>query len=107
MKRAPLALLIVLAAAAPAVAQQEEAAAFKVVTGYESTPKIHLAMESGEVHGTIANWSTLKAINTDWIKDKKVRILAQWALQKKTLSCRTFHYSWTLPRPIPNGMRCG
>jgi tripartite-type tricarboxylate transporter receptor subunit TctC len=31
---------------------------FKVVTGYESTPKIHLAMESGEVHGTIANWST-------------------------------------------------
>ena len=82
MKRAPLALLIVLAAAAPAVAQQEEAAAFKVVTGYESTPKIHLAMESGEVHGTIANWSTLKAINTDWIKDKKVRILAQWALQK-------------------------
>ena len=24
---------------------------FKVVTGYESTPKIHLAMESGEVHG--------------------------------------------------------
>jgi len=55
---------------------------FKVVTGYESTPKIHLAMESGEVHGTIANWSTLKAINTDWITDKKVRILAQWALQK-------------------------
>jgi tripartite-type tricarboxylate transporter receptor subunit TctC len=55
---------------------------FKVVTGYESTPKIHLAMESGEVHGTIANWSTLKAINTDWITDKKIRILAQWALYK-------------------------
>jgi tripartite-type tricarboxylate transporter receptor subunit TctC len=55
---------------------------FKVVTGYESTPKIHLAMESGEVHGTIANWSTLKAINTNWITEKKIRILAQWALQK-------------------------
>jgi hypothetical protein len=55
---------------------------FKVVTGYESTPKIHLAMESGEVHGTIANWSTLKAINTSWITEKKIRILAQWALQK-------------------------
>ncbi len=55
---------------------------FKVVTGYESTPKIHLAMESGEVHGTIANWSTLKAINTNWITDKKIRILAQWALHK-------------------------
>jgi Tripartite tricarboxylate transporter family receptor len=57
---------------------------FKVVTGYESTPKIHLAMESGEVHGTIANWSTLKAINSNWIVEKKIRILAQWALQKNS-----------------------
>jgi tripartite-type tricarboxylate transporter receptor subunit TctC len=55
---------------------------FKVVTGYESTPKIHLAMESGEVNGTIANWSTLKAINPGWIAEKKIRILAQWALTK-------------------------
>jgi len=55
---------------------------FKVVTGYESTPKIHLAMESGETHGTIANWSTLKAISTNWITEKKIRILAQWALTK-------------------------
>jgi hypothetical protein len=55
---------------------------FKVVTGYESTPKIHLAMESGEVHGTIANWSTLKTINSNWINEKKIRILAQWALKK-------------------------
>ena len=55
---------------------------FKVVTGYESTPKIHLAMESGEVHGTIANWSTLKAINPGWIADKKIRMLAQWTFTK-------------------------
>jgi tripartite-type tricarboxylate transporter receptor subunit TctC len=55
---------------------------FKVINGYESTPKIHLAMERGEVHGTLANWSTLKAINANWIAEKKVRFLAQWALQK-------------------------
>jgi tripartite-type tricarboxylate transporter receptor subunit TctC len=55
---------------------------FKVITGYESTPKIHLAMERGEVHGTWANWSTLKAIAGDWLKDKKVRLLAQWDLKK-------------------------
>jgi tripartite-type tricarboxylate transporter receptor subunit TctC len=55
---------------------------FKVITGYESTPKIHLAMERGEVHGTWANWSTLKAIASDWIKEKKVRILAQWDLKR-------------------------
>src|SRR5882757_3260869 len=52
------------------------------VTRDESTPKIHLAMESGEAHGTIANWSTLKAISTNWITEKKIRILAQWALTK-------------------------
>jgi tripartite-type tricarboxylate transporter receptor subunit TctC len=55
---------------------------FKVITGYEATPKIHLAMERGEVHGTWANWSTLKAIASQWIEEKKVRILVQWALRK-------------------------
>ena len=54
---------------------------FKVITGYEATPKIHLAMERGEVHGTFANWSTLKAIAGDWIRDRKIRILAQWDLK--------------------------
>ncbi len=55
---------------------------FKVITGYESTPKIHLALERGEVQGTVANWSTLKALNSDWLAEKKIRILAQWGLQK-------------------------
>ena len=55
---------------------------FKVITGYEATPKINLAMERGEVHGTWANWSTLKAISSQWIQEKKIRILAQWALRK-------------------------
>lgn len=55
---------------------------FKVITGYESTPKIHLALERGEVQGTVANWSTLKALNSDWLTDKKIHILAQWGLKK-------------------------
>jgi tripartite-type tricarboxylate transporter receptor subunit TctC len=66
----------------PVLAKEMFGFKFKVVTGYESTPKIHLAMESGEVHGTVANWSTLKAINASWIAEKKIRILAQWALMK-------------------------
>ena len=56
---------------------------FKVITGYESTPKIHLAMERGEVQGNGAtNWSTLKALNTNWLEEKKVKPIAQWALKK-------------------------
>jgi tripartite-type tricarboxylate transporter receptor subunit TctC len=66
----------------PVLANEMFGFKFKVVTGYESTPKIHLAMESGEVHGTIANWSTLKAINANWIAEGKIRMLAQWALAK-------------------------
>ena len=40
-------------------------------------------MESGEVHGVAAtNWSTLKVINPQWLEEKKVKLLAQWGLQK-------------------------
>jgi len=56
---------------------------FKVVTGYGSTTKIHLAMESGEVQGNVATWSSLKALNSNWINEKKVRIIAQWAWEKR------------------------
>ena len=55
---------------------------FKVITGYESTPKIHLAMERGEVQGTGANWSTLKAIGGRLDHGQEDQILAQWALKK-------------------------
>jgi tripartite-type tricarboxylate transporter receptor subunit TctC len=66
----------------PALARSLFGMKFKIITGYEATPKIHLAMERGEVHGTWANWSTLKAIASDWLRDKKIRILAQWNLHK-------------------------
>jgi tripartite-type tricarboxylate transporter receptor subunit TctC len=56
---------------------------FKVITGYESTAKIHLAMERGEIHGNGAtNWTTLNVLNGDWLEQKKVRVIAQWALKK-------------------------
>ena len=66
----------------PKLAEQLFGWKVKVITGYESTPKINLAIERGEVHGTWANWSTVKAISEQWIKEKKIRILAQWGLRK-------------------------
>ncbi len=56
---------------------------FKVINGYEGTPKIHLALERGEVQGTIANWSTLKALNYNWLTEKKIRLLVQWGIKKQ------------------------
>jgi tripartite-type tricarboxylate transporter receptor subunit TctC len=55
---------------------------FKIVAGYQSTPKINLALESGEVQGTIAAWTTLKTLSSAWLADGKIRIIAQWALRR-------------------------
>jgi tripartite-type tricarboxylate transporter receptor subunit TctC len=55
---------------------------FKLVAGYQSTSKINLALESGEVQGTIAAWTTLKTLSSGWLADRKIKIIAQWALRQ-------------------------
>ena len=50
---------------------------FKLVSGYKGTHEIHLAMERGEVQGMGSNgWLALKALNSDWLRDNKVRLIA-------------------------------
>ena len=57
---------------------------FKVVTGYNSTAQIALAIERGEVHGIGDwSWSSLKAVRPNWLADKQVTLLMQGALQKE------------------------
>jgi tripartite-type tricarboxylate transporter receptor subunit TctC len=55
---------------------------FKIVAGYQSTSKINLALESAEVQGTIAAWTTLKTLSSGWLADQKIKIIAQWALRQ-------------------------
>ncbi|MPZ39680.1 MAG: hypothetical protein GEU95_16800 [Rhizobiales bacterium] len=56
---------------------------FRVVQGYEAAAQTHIAMERGEVDGRCGmTWDTLQAIKPDWITEKKVRILVQFALRK-------------------------
>ena len=60
---------------------------FKIVAGYTGTAPIHVAMESGEVHGVAASWDSVKGDKPDWVRNKKVILLAQsgtkrnWDLQ--------------------------
>jgi hypothetical protein len=56
---------------------------FKIVLGYRGTRDITLAIERGEVQG-IGDWSlsSLKQSRPDWLRDKKVYILMQGALEK-------------------------
>ncbi len=56
---------------------------FKIVTGYPGGNDVILAMERGEVQGRCGwSWSTVMATHADWVKQKKIHILAQLALHK-------------------------
>ena len=55
---------------------------FKIVSGYNSTAQIALAIERGEVQGIADwSWSSFKAVRSNWIRDKQVTMLMQGALQ--------------------------
>lgn len=54
----------------------------KVVTGYAGSAGQLLALERGEVGGIGGfNYGSLKSVRPDWIKDKKVHILLQYAFE--------------------------
>src|SRR5689334_21095147 len=50
---------------------------FKIVTGYDGGNQINLAMERGEVEARNNSWSSWKATKADWLRDKKIAIIAQ------------------------------
>lgn len=67
----------------PVVANKLFGTKFKVINGYGSTSKIHLAMEAGEVMGSAStSWSTVKVLTGPWIAEKKIKVVAQWGLSK-------------------------
>jgi tripartite-type tricarboxylate transporter receptor subunit TctC len=54
----------------------------KLITGYPGQTEAFLAMEKGENEGYGSTfWSSLKTVRPDWIRDKKVKILVQYALE--------------------------
>jgi tripartite-type tricarboxylate transporter receptor subunit TctC len=56
---------------------------FKIVNGYPGTTEIILAMERGEVQGIADwSWSSMKTARPDWLRDRKITLLMQAALQK-------------------------
>lgn len=52
---------------------------FKIVTGYAGSAETMLAVERGEVNGHLGTpWTTLSASKPDWIKQKLVKVIAQF-----------------------------
>ncbi len=55
---------------------------FKIVSGYKGTSDMLLAMERGEAAGLCGlDFSSLKSQKPDWLRDKKLNIIAQDALE--------------------------
>jgi tripartite-type tricarboxylate transporter receptor subunit TctC len=57
---------------------------FKIVTGYNTTALVALAIERGEVQGIGDwSWSSLKAMRPDWVREKKIKVLMQLGLERE------------------------
>jgi tripartite-type tricarboxylate transporter receptor subunit TctC len=54
----------------------------KVITGYNTTAAAHLAMQRGEVDGATSSLNTLKTTQRDWLDNRLIRILVQFALKR-------------------------
>jgi tripartite-type tricarboxylate transporter receptor subunit TctC len=56
---------------------------FKIISGYDSTGSVDLAMERGEVQGQAAiGWISAKSHNQAWLRDGTVKIIAQYGFEK-------------------------
>src|SRR5262249_35266072 len=67
----------------PAVTNRILGTRFKIVRGYETTPQINVAIERGEIEGNGGiGWQSVKTQSTEWIREKKIRVIAQYGLQR-------------------------
>jgi tripartite-type tricarboxylate transporter receptor subunit TctC len=55
---------------------------FKLIMGYKGSSEAMLAVERGEVEGHSTSWTALKVAHPDWLRDKSVRLLVQFALKR-------------------------
>jgi len=67
----------------PVVLNAVLSAKMKVVPGYAGIGETLLAMERGELHGHSAGLANILSAKPDWIRDKKLRVLAQFGLERQ------------------------
>jgi tripartite-type tricarboxylate transporter receptor subunit TctC len=55
----------------------------RLVTGYPGGNEVNLAMERGEVDGRCGwSWDSIKSTRADWLRDKKLNLLAVFSLER-------------------------
>jgi tripartite-type tricarboxylate transporter receptor subunit TctC len=67
----------------PAVLNEVLGLKFRLIPGYKSTKEVEIAMERGEVQALAGTtWNSTKARDADWLRDKKIVIMAQYGRTK-------------------------
>ena len=54
---------------------------FKLIMGYKGSNDAQLAVERGEAEGHSTSWTAVKVAHPDWLPEKKINILVQFALK--------------------------
>ena len=55
---------------------------FRIISGYPGSTQGMLAMERGEVDGGLTSWNTLKRTKQEWIANRDINLLVQYASQR-------------------------
>jgi tripartite-type tricarboxylate transporter receptor subunit TctC len=55
---------------------------FRIIPSYAGTAEVQLGIERGEVEGGSKAWESMKVDNADWLRDRKVNILLQYAAER-------------------------
>ncbi len=55
---------------------------FKIIPNYRGTAEVQLGIERGEIEGGSKSWESMRVDNADWLRDKKVNILLQYAPER-------------------------
>lgn len=55
---------------------------FRIIQGFPGGGQTELAMQRGEVEGNTKAWAAMKVDNADWLREHKVNILLQYALER-------------------------
>jgi tripartite-type tricarboxylate transporter receptor subunit TctC len=55
---------------------------FKIIQGFPGGGATELAMQRGEVEGNTKAWAAMKVDNADWLRQKKVNLLLQYAQER-------------------------
>jgi len=66
----------------PSVMNKVLGAKFDLVLGYQGSAECMLAVDRGEADGHCTGWDTLKTTHPDWLTEKKVRLLTQFAVNR-------------------------